>query len=156
MRLEFSARYTQEEIKTVVFDLNQTKALGPYGFHAIFFQNAWKDCKGKVLAAWSLLLLGSFAQEIGYFIALRQGLQLAKSLGLFISLAENSSPSVASIFNSPNPFIGDVNFIVLDIKALFVDVNISKCQAIPSLGNSLTLNLALLAFSSTMESLWLG
>ncbi|KAK1557661.1 hypothetical protein Q3G72_029075 [Acer saccharum] len=43
---------------------------------------------------------------------------------------------------------GDGSSIVLDIKALCAEASLSKCQAIPCSGNSLALNLALLAFSS--------
>ncbi|KAK2647852.1 hypothetical protein Ddye_015341 [Dipteronia dyeriana] len=36
-----SLSFTAEDVKATIFDLNPTKAPGPDGFHAIFFQKAW-------------------------------------------------------------------------------------------------------------------
>jgi hypothetical protein len=36
-----TAPYTKEEVKTVVFQMNHNKALGPDGFPAEFYQNFW-------------------------------------------------------------------------------------------------------------------
>ncbi|KAK3224528.1 hypothetical protein Dsin_011553 [Dipteronia sinensis] len=39
---ELSRPYSAEEIKRAIFDMGPTKAHGPDGFHAIFFQKFWK------------------------------------------------------------------------------------------------------------------
>jgi hypothetical protein len=36
-----TAPYTKEEVKTVVFQMNHNKALGPDGFPAEFYLNFW-------------------------------------------------------------------------------------------------------------------
>ena len=38
----------EDEIKQVVFSLGGSKALGPDGFHALFFQKFWEHLKLKV------------------------------------------------------------------------------------------------------------
>ena len=40
MKNELSSRFTMEEILSAVSNLNPTKAPGPDGFHALFFQKA--------------------------------------------------------------------------------------------------------------------
>ncbi|KAK3221486.1 hypothetical protein Dsin_008511 [Dipteronia sinensis] len=35
------SQYSAEEVKDAIFGLSPTKAPGPDGFHAIFFQKAW-------------------------------------------------------------------------------------------------------------------
>lgn len=36
-----SLPFTKDEVKTTLFDLNPSKAPGPDGFTALFYQNAW-------------------------------------------------------------------------------------------------------------------
>ncbi|KAK3218789.1 hypothetical protein Dsin_012759 [Dipteronia sinensis] len=114
-----------------------------------------KDDKIKVLATRSNMLIGSFFEEVGHFIALWEGLMLAKFYDFPVSIVETSFASVAYSLSCSNHVLSDVNFLVNDIKALFYEVGICKCQAIPKLGNSLEHNLASLAFSSVREHLWL-
>ncbi|KAK3205252.1 hypothetical protein Dsin_019298 [Dipteronia sinensis] len=94
------------------------------------------------------LVSGSFSTEVGQFIALRDGLMLATFYNFPVSIAEISSSKVASSFSYSNLSLGDVNFIINVIKALFSEVAICKCQATPKSGNSLAYNLASSAFSS--------
>ncbi|KAK3199470.1 hypothetical protein Dsin_022885 [Dipteronia sinensis] len=90
-----------------------------------------RDDKGRVLAARSNQLAGSFSNEVGHFLALREGLQLAKFYNLHVSIAETSSSGVGSLLSCSVPIFRKVNFIVNDIKALFSEVGVCKCQAIP-------------------------
>ncbi|KAK3230595.1 hypothetical protein Dsin_002476 [Dipteronia sinensis] len=114
-----------------------------------------KDDKGKVIIARSRQLDGSFSSDTGKLLALREGLLLAKFYNIDVKTAEVDSSFVASILNSQKPFLGDAKFIVNDIKALFLAFGICKCQATLKSGNSLALNLAMLAFSSSREQIWL-
>ncbi|KAK2657296.1 hypothetical protein Ddye_010348 [Dipteronia dyeriana] len=105
---------------------------------------AIRDDKGKLIIVKSRLMHGSFSCETGKFLALRVGLLLAKFYKISMNITEVDSTSVATILNSSNPFLGDAKFIVNDIKVLFVETRICKCQATPKSGNSLALKLALL------------
>ncbi|KAK3204864.1 hypothetical protein Dsin_018910 [Dipteronia sinensis] len=86
-----------------------------------------RDDKGGVLAALSKPLTGPFQREVGEFLALREGLLLAKAHCLSIQIAEVAVPQVASVINSPNTFLGDASFIINDIKGLFTEVSICMC-----------------------------
>ncbi|KAK2638012.1 hypothetical protein Ddye_025807 [Dipteronia dyeriana] len=66
-----------------------------------------RDDKGKVLVARSKLYQGSFSVEIRRFLALRDGLMLAKFYNLSVKLA-----------SSPVTLLRDSSFVVNDIKAL--------------------------------------
>ncbi|KAK3222647.1 hypothetical protein Dsin_009672 [Dipteronia sinensis] len=104
-------------------------------------KSLWPSLKSKPL-------LGRFLAEMGEFLALREGLQLAKLDNLPIQIAEVDASNLVSILNSNVSFLGDACFIVNDIKALFLEVGIYECLAIPRTGNSLAHNLARLASSS--------
>ncbi|KAK3183123.1 hypothetical protein Dsin_030409 [Dipteronia sinensis] len=116
---------------------------------------AIRDDKGKVIVACSKSMVGSFGAEIEEFLALRGagGLPLTKFYNIPVKIAEVDASNVASILNSTESFLGDAKFIVNDIKALFLDIDVCKCQAIPRSGNSLAYNLALLAFSFAREQI---
>ncbi|KAK3199771.1 hypothetical protein Dsin_009188 [Dipteronia sinensis] len=122
----------------------------PIGLGAIL-----RDYKGKVIMAVSKPLPRRFSTEMGDFLALREGLRLAKLHNLPIQIAEVDASNLVSILNSNVSFLGDACFIVNDITALFLEVGICKCQAIPRLGNSSAHNLARLASSSNRECFWL-
>ena len=53
------------------------------------------------------------------------------------------------------PF-GDACNVIFEIKALFLEVGVISCHAIPRSGNSMAHNLASLAFSSAKESIWMN
>ncbi|KAK3204648.1 hypothetical protein Dsin_018694 [Dipteronia sinensis] len=112
---------------------------------------AIRDDKGKIVAVLSKPFPGVFSADTGEFLALREGLLLAKNLNLSVQIDEVDAPNVASILNSSAPFLGDASFIVDDIKALCLEVGICKCQAIPRLGNTLAHNLASMALPSLQE-----
>ncbi|TXG57422.1 hypothetical protein EZV62_018735 [Acer yangbiense] len=116
---------------------------------------AIRDDKGLVLAARSNQLPGILNVENGELIALRECLLLAHFYNLKVDYAEVISPSVVSIFNDSIPLVGESKFLMNDIKALFLDVGIIKCSAVSKSGNSLAFKLALSAFSSFREQLWL-
>ncbi|KAK3218951.1 hypothetical protein Dsin_012921 [Dipteronia sinensis] len=116
---------------------------------------AIRDDKGKVIATRSTLAIGSFSTDVGPFMALREGLLLAKFYNFPISIVEFSSSFVIASLSSHLPLLGDAIFIVNDIKALFMEVGFWKCQATPKSGNYLAHNLASMVFSSVRERLWL-
>ncbi|KAK3224383.1 hypothetical protein Dsin_011408 [Dipteronia sinensis] len=82
-----------------------------------------------------------FSDEVGPFLALREGLMLAKFYNFPVSIAKISSTSVVSSLCCYVP-APDVKFIVNDIKALLVEVGVCKCQATPISGNSMAHSLA--------------
>ena len=98
---------------------------------------------------------GSFFDEVGQLLALREGLMLAKFYNCNIQMAEVTSPSVISYLYSQVPISGDAKFILLDIQGFVPEVGSCKCQSISKSGNVLALRLASVAFSSARECLWL-
>ena len=48
MNLALNAPYSQEEVKNALFQMFPTKAPGPDGFPAHFFQRHWEICKDEV------------------------------------------------------------------------------------------------------------
>ncbi|KAL5841571.1 hypothetical protein ACOSQ3_012174 [Xanthoceras sorbifolium] len=102
----------------------------------------------------SKLLSGFFSAEMGEFLALREGLILAKSLSLSIFEAEVDASNVASAVNLSSNCCGDASFIVDDIKALCLEVGNCRCLAIPRSGNRLAYVLAFMAFSSGVDQSW--
>ncbi|KAK3189126.1 hypothetical protein Dsin_028687 [Dipteronia sinensis] len=106
------------------------------------------DSNGKVLAARSHSLVGSFYVEVGRMLEFRKGLMLAKFYNLPVSIAECSSSSVVSSICCLSSNLEDTHFIDNDIKALFSNVGICKCQDSSRKGNSLAHNLTSIAFSS--------
>ncbi|KAL5768492.1 hypothetical protein ACOSP7_015039 [Xanthoceras sorbifolium] len=75
-----------------------------------------------IVAVVSKLLPSFFSAELGEFLILREGLVLAKSLNLSISVAEDDASNIASTVNSSSPFCSDASFIISDIKALCKEV----------------------------------
>ena len=65
------------------------------------------------------------------------------------------SPSLVSILNDSVPLVGESKFIVNDIKVLLSVVGIVKCLEVSKSRNSFAHMLALAAFSSVREFLWL-
>ncbi|KAL5772348.1 hypothetical protein ACOSP7_011947 [Xanthoceras sorbifolium] len=113
-----------------------------------------RDSAGDIVVAVSKLLSGFFSAEMGEFLALREGLILAKSLGLSIFEAEVDASNVASAVNLSSNCCGDASFIVDDIKALCLEVGNCRCLAIPRSGNRLAYVLASMAFSSGVDQSW--
>ncbi|KAI9198534.1 hypothetical protein LWI28_017581 [Acer negundo] len=114
-----------------------------------------KDDKGKVIVARSKTMSGSFCFVTRNFLALRGGLLLAEFYNIQVKIAEVDSLNIVSVLNSSAGYLGDASFIVNDIKILFSEVGIGKCQASPKSGSSLSLNLASLPLSSSKKLLWL-
>ncbi|KAK3204299.1 hypothetical protein Dsin_018345 [Dipteronia sinensis] len=117
---------------------------------------AIRDDKGLVLAAQSNQLAGVLNTDVGELIALWEGLLLALFYNLQVDLAEVVSPTMVSFLNDPAPLMGESKFIVQDIKSMFLAVGVCKSIAVSKSRNSLALKLALLAFSSARERLWLN
>ncbi|KAL5806555.1 hypothetical protein ACOSQ4_029288 [Xanthoceras sorbifolium] len=112
-----------------------------------------RDSQGKVVAASAKPLLGFFPAELGELLALREGLLLAKEFNLIIEWVELDAVNVvARVFNSLFCYVMDP--IISDVKALFRDVGVSNCHAIPRSGNGMAHSLASLAFSSKEEFCW--
>ncbi|KAK3194445.1 hypothetical protein Dsin_025755 [Dipteronia sinensis] len=84
----------------------------------------------------------AFARQ---FLALREGLLLAKFHNFHVQISPNSS----------NPVSGDDSFIIFDIRFLFPEISIGRCQAIPKSGNVQAHNLASMASSSVRKRFWL-
>ncbi|KAK3188573.1 hypothetical protein Dsin_028134 [Dipteronia sinensis] len=106
------------------------------------------DASGRVVAAVSKSVASTVTAELGELLALREGLLLAKSFNLIISVAEVDATNVASMLNSDIPSLCDAFFLITDIKGLCKVVGDCRCQAISRFGNSLAHHLAALAFSS--------
>lgn len=51
MNCQLSIPFSKEKVKKVVFDHSPTKALGPDGFTALFYQNAWEIIGDEVSEA---------------------------------------------------------------------------------------------------------
>ncbi|KAL5754033.1 hypothetical protein ACOSP7_022253 [Xanthoceras sorbifolium] len=105
-------------------------------FGAVGVGVAIRDLVGDIVAAASKVLPGSFSAEVGEFLALREGLILAKSFSLSLSVA-------SSLYKE-----------VDDIKALYKEVGNCCCMAIPHFGNRLAHVLASAAFSSGVDQSW--
>ncbi|KAL5788264.1 hypothetical protein ACOSP7_005213 [Xanthoceras sorbifolium] len=112
-----------------------------------------RDSQGKVVAASAKPLLGFFPAELGELLALREGLLLAKEFNLIIEWVELDAVNVvARVFNSLPCSVMDPIFS--DVKALFRDVGVSNCHAIPRSGNGMAHSLASLVFSSKEDFCW--
>ncbi|KAI9154238.1 hypothetical protein LWI28_023119 [Acer negundo] len=97
-----------------------------------------RDSNGWVMAADSKRIGGNFFADIGEFLALRKGLFLAKRHNLSVQLDEVD----ASALHSSSSDLGDASLIINDIRALFEEVGVLNCQAIPRSSNCLAHNLA--------------
>ncbi|KAL5823720.1 hypothetical protein ACOSQ4_021620 [Xanthoceras sorbifolium] len=111
-----------------------------------------RDSSGLVVATVSKTLLGCFSA--GEMLALREGLLLAKNLGLSVQLIEVDACNVVSNVLGDDSCGGENELIVLDIKALLQVVGFVKCQAISRKSNGVVHNLASLALSSLEERYW--
>ncbi|KAL5821718.1 hypothetical protein ACOSQ3_023600 [Xanthoceras sorbifolium] len=89
-----------------------------YGFIGV--GAAIRDSTGDIVATVSKLLPSFFSAKLGEFLALREGLVLAKSLNLSMFVAEIDTSNIASAVNSSSPIYGDASFIICNIKALCV------------------------------------
>ncbi|KAI9160517.1 hypothetical protein LWI28_008908 [Acer negundo] len=85
-----------------------------------------RDHNGVIIAAMSKPLQGSFNAEIGEFLALREGLLLAKKSNLTVKIAEVDAVNVALSVNSSETLISDAIFLVKDIKALLKEAGDCK------------------------------
>ncbi|KAK2663225.1 hypothetical protein Ddye_001799 [Dipteronia dyeriana] len=92
---------------------------------------------------------------IGEFLALREGLLLAKFHNFQVHVAEVDASLVVSSLNLLGIISGDASYIVNDIRSLFSKVGICKCQTIPKSGNALAHNLTSMSSFSIKERLWL-
>ncbi|KAL5754526.1 hypothetical protein ACOSP7_022746 [Xanthoceras sorbifolium] len=113
-----------------------------------------RDSSGLVVAAVSKTLLGCFSAETGEMLALREGLLLARNLGLNVQLIEVDACNVVSSVLGSDSCCGENGLIVLDIKALLKVVRFVKCQAISRKSNGVAHNLASLALSFLKERYW--
>ncbi|KAK2635037.1 hypothetical protein Ddye_029829 [Dipteronia dyeriana] len=98
--------------------------------------------KWDIIDVVSKPLQGSFCAEVGEFLALREGLLLAKRSNLIVELAEVDVVSVDIGVNSFVTVNNAANFIVNDIKALLKEVGGCMCHAISRVGNTLAHDLA--------------
>ncbi|KAL5849758.1 hypothetical protein ACOSQ4_007771 [Xanthoceras sorbifolium] len=112
------------------------------------------DCEGLLVAALAKRLVGRFSPEVGEFLALREGLLFAKSRGLVVRLAEVDACNIASCVLKPVSVFGEAALVIQDIKALFREVGVSNCRAIPRLSNRVAHSLVSLALSSVEELCW--
>ncbi|KAL5782592.1 hypothetical protein ACOSP7_007621 [Xanthoceras sorbifolium] len=113
-----------------------------------------RDCEGLLVAALAKRLVGRFSPEVGEFLALREGLLFAKSRGLVVRLAEVDACNIASCVLKPVSVFGEAALVIQDIKALFREVGVSNCRAIPRLSNRVAHSLVSLALSSVEELCW--
>ena len=111
-------------------DVSVKKGLLQCGVGAIV-----RDNKGWIVAALSKHMVGNFSPETGELIALREGLLLAQKLQLKIACVEVDACNVVSKVSSNVLDVGETEFIISDIKALFKEVEVPKCQSISKSGN---------------------
>ena len=136
------------------FKLNSDASIRD-GFHFIGLGAVIRNHKGEIVAALSKPLQGSFDVVLGEFLALREGLLLAKRLNITLKLAEVDAIAVANDVNNSEIVNCNASFIVSDIKALLQEVGGCVCNAISRTGNTLAHVLASMAFSFKKEQFWL-
>ncbi|KAH7573217.1 hypothetical protein JRO89_XS03G0092700 [Xanthoceras sorbifolium] len=113
---------------------------------------AIRDSSRLVVAVVSKTLVGSFSAKFGEFLALHEGLLLARNLGLSVHLIEVDACNVVSSVLGSNSCYGENGLVILDTKALLHDVGFLKCEAISRTSNGVAYNLAFLVLSSLEES----
>ncbi|KAK3218417.1 hypothetical protein Dsin_012387 [Dipteronia sinensis] len=113
-----------------------------------------RDDKRWVVAALSKPIHGNLSPEEGELVALREGLILAKQLKLKLSCVELDACNVVSKVSSDFIDVGESEFLVSDIKALFKEVRVHNCQSISKNGNRVAHNLASLALASNEVFEW--
>ncbi|KAK3226642.1 hypothetical protein Dsin_006504 [Dipteronia sinensis] len=114
-----------------------------------------RNDKGEVVSALSKHLDGSFSADLREYLALREGLLLAKRPGFSVRLVEADAVNVVSVVNSNRFLSSIVGPVISDVKALFRDVGVINSQAIPRNRNVVAHTLASLAFSSYEDKTWL-
>ncbi|KAK0592170.1 hypothetical protein LWI29_014441 [Acer saccharum] len=82
------------------------------GFHFIGLGAVIRNHKGEIVATISKPLQGSFSVDLGEFLALREGLLLAKRLNLNLKLAEVDAVAVANAVNNSEFVNCNANFII--------------------------------------------
>ncbi|KAK3217672.1 hypothetical protein Dsin_011642 [Dipteronia sinensis] len=112
------------------------------------------DDKGWVVTALSKPVQGNLSPEAGELVALREWLLMAKRLNLKISCVEFDACNVVSKVSSVILDVGETEFVVNDIKTLFKEVEVQKCQTISRNGNRAAHNLASLALASNEVFVW--
>ncbi|KAL5848379.1 hypothetical protein ACOSQ4_006392 [Xanthoceras sorbifolium] len=94
--------------------------------------------------------------DLGEFLALHEGLLLARQFGFLGCWVEVDASNVAAAVQNRHPSLGVAGSVLDDMLALCSNVQVYKCLAIPRSGNVLAHNLASEAFSSNKEVLWQG
>ncbi|KAK3223768.1 hypothetical protein Dsin_010793 [Dipteronia sinensis] len=113
-----------------------------------------KDDKGWVVTALSKPFPSNFSTEAGEMVALREGLLLAQKLQLKVSCVELDACNVVSKISNGLADLGEIEFILDDVKALLKAVEVQKCLSISRNGNRVAHNLTSLTLSSKEDLLW--
>ncbi|KAK0595189.1 hypothetical protein LWI29_004374 [Acer saccharum] len=96
---------------------------------------AIRDSTGKVLVAVLKSVRGFYSAELGELLAVREGLILASNC-----LVEMDATNVAASIKDNKASIGDAGFVLEDVKALCVKVQVSECHATPRSRNTMAYN----------------
>ncbi|KAL5850281.1 hypothetical protein ACOSQ4_008294 [Xanthoceras sorbifolium] len=78
----------------------------------------------KVVAVFAIVLSYRVSIEVGEFLALREGLGVAKQLGCFVALTVVDASNVVAGINLEKPSLCAAGFIINDIQALCLEVGI--------------------------------
>ncbi|KAL5852453.1 hypothetical protein ACOSQ3_007571 [Xanthoceras sorbifolium] len=108
---------------------------------------------GLVVAALSKPFVSSFSTETGDYLALREGLLLAKNLGMVVHRVESYTANVISGINSVDDSLEVAGLIISDVQSFCSEVGVVNCYAIPRNRNKVAHSLASPACSSFEESL---
>ncbi|KAL5802890.1 hypothetical protein ACOSQ4_031195 [Xanthoceras sorbifolium] len=115
---------------------------------------AVRDHCGHILAVVFLCLSGSFLAEVGEALTLREGLLLAKNLGIGVRFVECDYVNVVNDVSFSAFGMGVAGCVLNDIRALCKDVGVVSCQAISRKRNDLAHTLAALACFSRKDRFW--
>ncbi|KAK1554535.1 hypothetical protein Q3G72_013669 [Acer saccharum] len=133
--------------------LNTDVAMKAYFSH-IGIGAVIRNDKREVVPTLSKPMDGSLSAELGEYMALREGLLIAKILGFSVGWVEDAVNVVYEV--NSNRFLSSIaGPVISDIKALFRDVGVINSQAIPRNRNVVAHTLASLAFSSYEDKTWL-
>ncbi|KAL5785269.1 hypothetical protein ACOSQ2_007661 [Xanthoceras sorbifolium] len=108
---------------------------------------------GLVVAALFKPFVSSFSTETGDYLALREGLLLAKNLGMVVHRVELDTANVISGINSVDDSLEVAGLIISDVQSFCSEVGVVNCYAIPRNRNKVAHSLASPACSSFEESL---